>query len=391
MNNIFKKTVNEILERKTRLENGGINSIPFPFPALNDYVPGIFPESQIGLTTVSGGGKTLFSTNIYVQHPFNFWYKHKDSMDIDLKIFLFCLEDSVSLTMKRLIIRALWEQKGIRLPMFKLNSYFTDNKMDDEMARNIESLEGYFDTFLSKVQLEEISNPTGIYKTVEKWMLAPENGYIVDAKGKKLNDEEIKEARSNYQETFYKPTNPNRFVIVVIDNMQNITPEKGSSKWEALDLLCRSYLRNKLCNYFKCTNLIIAQQEKSKEKAQYTNTGGLIEEKFMPSLDSIAEYKNVTDTCHVMFGLFNPYRYRIEEFAVANGVYNLSRLKDYYRNLHILKSNFVETNLNTSLFFDGVTGTIQELPGPDKHLEMEKFYKEAERLAREKYVKSLKI
>ena len=68
--NLFRSTYNQIVERKERLERGGINTIPFPFPALNKFVPGIMPETQIGLTTVSGAGKSLFATNIYVQHPF---------------------------------------------------------------------------------------------------------------------------------------------------------------------------------------------------------------------------------------------------------------------------------------------------------------------------------
>ena len=112
MNN-FVKVYEEIKRRKENLERGGINSIPFPFRGFNKVIPGIIPETQTTLTTVSGAGKTLFSTNIYVQHPFNYWMENKDKMDIDVEIFLFCLEDSIELTTKRMIIRQLWEQCGI--------------------------------------------------------------------------------------------------------------------------------------------------------------------------------------------------------------------------------------------------------------------------------------
>jgi TalC/MipB family fructose-6-phosphate aldolase len=195
MNN-FVKVYEEIKRRKENLERGGINSIPFPFRGFNKVIPGIIPETQTTLTTVSGAGKTLFSTNIYVQHPFNYWMENKDNMDIDVEIFLFCLEDSIELTTKRMIIRQLWEQCGIRLSMFKLNSYFQGDKLDDETLKAINSLNPYFEKFFSKVHLiDNVRNPFGIYSTVREWLERPENGHIVDEHGNKLNPAQIKEAQ----------------------------------------------------------------------------------------------------------------------------------------------------------------------------------------------------
>jgi len=374
--NQFIQTRRKIAENKLRLEKGGINTIPFPFPALNKYVPGIMPETQIGLTTVSGAGKTLFATNIYVQHPFNFWLENRDKMDIDIDINLFCLEDSRDLTMKRMIVRALYEQFGMRIPMFKLNSYFEDDKLDDETLRAIDSLEPYFELFLSKVKLiDDVRTPGQIYHRVKADLEKPERGRIVDSHGNPLSEREQAEAKKQFQRTYYKPVHNNSFTINIIDNMQNIeASESDKDKWHALDNLCRRYMRNQLCNKYGCTNLIIAQQEKSKERAQYTSDGEVVIGKYLPSKDSIAEYKNVTDTCHVLFGLFYPYMYNIESYPLTGTPYNITRLEDYYRNLHILKSNFAEPNLNTNLMFDGVTGIIKELPHPSNLDKMNEIY-----------------
>ena len=362
--NHFREVFNKIKHNKENLERGGVNSIPFPFPSWNKVIPGILPEMQTTLTTVSGAGKTLTSTGIYVQNPFNFWKENKDKMDIDIKIFLFCLEDSVELTTKRFIIRQLWEQLNVRLGMFKINSYFQDDKMDDATLRQIETLNPYFEEFFSKVELvESTKNPTGIYNKVKSWLELPENGHIADEYGNKLDKQQIVEHRENFRKTHYVPTVSNRFVIVVLDNMQNVTAEKGQeSKWHALDTLCRTYFREKLCNYYKCSTLIIAQQEKSKEKTIYNLDGDVVSGKFMPDLSSIAEYKNVTDSSHLVLGLFDPYRYKITSFPETKSPYNINRLESYYRNLHILKSNFAEVGTNISLLFDGVAGTISELP-----------------------------
>lgn len=392
--NLFRSTYNQIVERKERLERGGINTIPFPFPALNKFVPGIMPETQIGLTTVSGAGKSLFATNIYVQHPFNFWLKNKDSMDIDVKIFFFCLEDSRDLTMKRMIIRALYEQLGMRVPMFKINSYFKEDKLDDDTLRAIDSLDPYFETFLSKVEfIDDLRTPGQIYHKIREWLERPENGEITNSKGQVLDKRGQREAQENFERTYYRSKHPNRFVINVIDNMQNVeASESDGDKWHALDNLCRKYFRNQLCNKYHCTNLIIAQQEKSKEKTQYTGDGEVIASKFLPSKDAISEYKNVTDSCHVLFGLFYPHMYGIERYPEKGYPYDITRLEDFYRNLHILKSNFAEPNLNTSLLFDGVTGIISELPSAGDKEKMAEVYRYVEDMINlKKGIKPLKM
>ena len=392
MNN-FKKVFEKIKYNKENLEKGGVNAIPFPFPSWNKVIPGILPEMQTTLTTVSGAGKTLVSTGIYIQNPFNFWKQNKDIMDIDVKMFLFCLEDSTELTTKRFIIRQLWEQLGERLSMFKINSYFEGDTLDDDTLRKIESLDPYFEEFFSKVELcDDVKHPSGIYYKVKSWLELPENGYIADEHGNRLNPAQIKEAKENFKKTQYIPTVNNRFVIVVLDNMQNVTSEKGQeSKWHALDTLCRTYFREKLCNYYKCSTLIIAQQEKSKEKTIYNLDGDIVSGKFKPDLSSIAEYKNVTDSSHLVLGLFDPYRYGISTFPEGKNFYNISRLESYYRNLHILKSNFAEVNTNISLLFDGMSGTISELPKTGS-IEMDQVYEYVDELiANKKGIKKLKM
>jgi hypothetical protein len=54
--NLFKQTFKEIKEKKEALDNGIVNSIPYPFRNLNRVFPGIVPETQQMLTTVSGAG-----------------------------------------------------------------------------------------------------------------------------------------------------------------------------------------------------------------------------------------------------------------------------------------------------------------------------------------------
>lgn len=384
--NLFKKVREQIAIRQQRLAEGKVNAIPYNFPKLSTVVPGIMPELFTASTSISGGGKSLIDQELHIHGPFNFWKKYKDTKDIDIKIFAFPLEDSVELTQKRFIIKEMFNRFGDRIGMFDLDGVMSGGMLSDDVNRKIDSLEPYFEEFYSKVELiDDVTNPTGIYKRIENWLLKPENGYIVDEHGNKLNPEQVKEANEAHRPTFYRPTNANRIVIITIDNLQNITTEKGcDSAWAACDLLCRVYLRKKLVNYYKCFVSMISQQDKSKEKAVYTNSGSVVAEKFVPSLDSIGIYKNIDASAHFFYAIFDPSRYKIESWQSGTNFYDIARLDTYYRQFSILKSNFAQVGTNVSFFFDGVSGSVQELPPASRPDLMEPWYQKAE------YLQSLK-
>lgn len=373
--NLFDKVYKDIKEKKERVEEGGVNAIPFLLPSLSKYVPGIMQESQYGLTAESGASKSKFIRYNVVQTPYDFYLEHFNNLDVDVEIFLFCLEDSAEMTIKNFIAAALAKQKNIRLSSLTLNSYYRDEVLPDSVLRAIDELQPYFEKFLQKVHLiDDVRHPYGIYKTVRDKMLLPENGHYVDQNNKyvdqtKLSTEEYKDVKLSYVSK-----HSNKFTIVAIDNIQNIKMEKehGNSKWAACDDLCRKYLRERLCNVFKTCNIIVQQQEKSSGKAQFSNNGNQIVEKLLPSVAGLSEYKNSVDSAHCFFGLFNPYKHKIEDFCPSpNCCYNIRELGDYYRNLSILKSNFAET-INTSLFFDSFSESFFELPHPANKERMEK-------------------
>jgi hypothetical protein len=377
--NLYKKTYEDIREKKLRAQSGGINAIPFAMPALTKYVPGIMEKTQYGLTAESGASKSKFVRYNFIQTPYDFYLDNKDNKDIDIEIFLFCLEDSADTVMKNFMVSALSKQFNVRLSTLSLNSYFQDNVLSDDLLRKLESLEPYFEEFLKKVHIiDDIRNPFGIYKRVKDELIKPNNGYFVDQHSNKIDLEHLNANKDDYKgvKLEYKTAKTNKFTIVALDNLQNIETEKSdnNSKWHACDNLCRKYFRNMLCNVYKTCNVIVQQQDKSSSKAQYTNSGTAVMEKFLPSLSGLSEYKNSVDSAHCFFGLFNPYKHRITDFeAGPKNYYDITALGDYYRNLLILKSNFAET-VNTSLFFDSFKESFAELPHGNDLEKMTKVY-----------------
>lgn len=360
--NLFQKTLRDIIEKKKRLEEGKFNTIAYPFPSLNKYFPGLCPETQQVLTTGSGVGKTWITLEMYVDNAYKFFEKNKNK-GVDVKVFHFALEDSATLVQKKLICKQFYTQYKERISIFQLDSYFENKKISDDLLEKIKKLENYFEEFWEKIEIiDNITNPTGIYKHVKNWLDA--NGKHIDEDGEEIPLKKLETYWEDHpgKKTLYVPNNPDLVVLVAIDNMQNVTEESSLSKWQSLDRFCRKYMRGKLCNYYKTCNLIIAQQSAEKEKAVFNNSGQAVEDKFMPSLDGISEYKNITHTAHIVYGLFSPYRYKIEEFYDGKAVYPIDELGDHYRCLTVLKSNYVESNLNQSLFFDGSIGLFKEMP-----------------------------
>lgn len=374
--NLFDRTVKGIKSRRENLLNGGVNAIPFPLPKMGEYIPGIMKSTQYGITGDSGASKSKLLRYLFVQSPFDFYFENKDIMDIDVEIFYFALEDNAEVVMKNLIVSALAKRKGIRLSTLTLDSYFQGNHLPDNILREVDNLGEYFELFLSKVHIiDSIFNPTGILKTVKQELLKPKNGNYIDDSGDIVPLDSITHENYKDRHLTYEQTNKNKFNIVLTDNLQGVRPEKGhDNKWLSYDLFCREYMRIKLCNFFGTCNCIVQQQEKSSGKAQFTNTGSQVVDKLLPSVAGLAEYKNSVDSAHCLFGIFNPYKHKVEHFQTSNNNwYDITQLGDHYRNLSVLKSNFAET-INTSLFFDAFAESFTELPNGNDEKAMTPVY-----------------
>jgi hypothetical protein len=75
----------------------------------------------------------------------------------------------------------------------------------------------------------------------------------------------------------------------------------------------------------------------------------------------------------LIFGIWAPNRYGITSYEG----YNITRLKDAYRSIIILKSNISETNKEIPMYFDGATSVYKEYP---KFEDMtEEIYKKVEK------------
>ncbi len=171
----------------------------------------------------------------------------------------------------------------------------------------------------------------------------------------------------------YTPTDPEEHVIVIMDNLSNLTKEeKHKTTWDAMGEWTSKYARRLLCKFFNCTVVTIQQQDLESQKLAYSMyQGEAIKGKVKPSIASMGDNKQTSRDYHLVFGLFSPDRFEFEEDLG----YDITLLQNNYRNLSVLKSNESDTGYEVGLYFNGAAEQFIELPHPRTHPQLlNEFY-----------------
>ena len=89
---LFNRVFNDLVDRKHRIDNGLINSIPFNLPRFSSVLPGIEQGTYTLVTANTKVGKSQLTDWLYVFTPFFYAFNHREQVRI--KIFYFTLEMS---------------------------------------------------------------------------------------------------------------------------------------------------------------------------------------------------------------------------------------------------------------------------------------------------------
>lgn len=111
-------------------------------------------------------------------------------------------------------------------------------------------------------------------------------------------------------------------------------------------------------------------QESEKNTAR--NAGGNISA-VEPNIGSIGKNKVIAQDFHVLWALFNPWRYNILTYPNTKG-YNVDILRNKFRSLNLLKNSIGEMAPRLGLYFDGSKGTFEELPPVNDEQSLQRIY-----------------
>lgn len=321
-------------------KNGGI---PMGFHRLNKYI-GIRKRIMTLIFGSPGSGKSAYMHSAYILSPMDFMMKNKPK-DLDYEFILFSMERSKVYILAKWIVRKIFIEEGILIPIQKLLGWWDNNKLTKDEHDLFLHYKWYIDELLTKVHIiEGPQNPTGIYKYVKNFAL--ERGTI----------EEIDEYHK-----VYVPKNPNLVVGVGEDHLGLAKLESGmKTKKEAIDKISEynQYFRD----FYGYSPLPVSQLNRGLSNPMYQK-----QDSFEPSIDDIKESGRPGEDADVVTSLFDPIRYKTNDpgYKVDNFV-DLQTGANYFRSVKILKNTYGEDQIRLGMAFHGVTGSFAELPKSSK-------------------------
>jgi hypothetical protein len=295
-----------------------------------------------------------------------------ENLDIKLKIFYFTLEMSKEEKMLAAFANILYIKEGIRVSPTDLKSTNKNKILSQDIIEIIKKYEPYFRKMQEIVEfIDDVRNPTGIYKLVRRYALA--NGKI-HYKTIKIKDQETNEDISVKVEDFYEPNDPEEYVMIIIDHISLIDTEvvnkKNLSLSESMVHLSSNYLI-KLRNRFGYIPIVVQQQAAAQESVENKKAN-----KLKPTLDGLGDSKLIGRDANVILGLFSPFRHEIPEYYG----YDITKFKDNIRFLEIIGGREGGTGAICPLFFDGAVNFFKELPLSNDREKIEEVYKHLNRI-----------
>lgn len=359
---LVERTLKYLQNRRDRLLNGGVNSIPSPFTRFSDEFIGIEQKKYYVVTGNQKSGKTQLASYLFLYTPLIYAYNNPDK--IRLKIFYYPLEESQEDVMQRFMsyLLNLLSEGRIRVSSTDLQSSRNSKPLSQEVIDTLQN-NTYMDIlkfFEEHVEFSSSRNPTGVWNEVRKYM--EEHGKV-HTKKQKVKDELGQTVEVDAFD-YYEPDDPDEYVIVFFDHLSLVQLERGMTLKQTADKLSE-YCVN-LRNRYKVIPVIIQQQT-----AEMESLDAFKQNKIRPTAQGLADTKYTARDCNVLLGVFSPFRHELPEYKG----YDITKLRDNSRFLEVILNRGGSAGGLVGLFFDGATCNWAELPKYNDTSGMGKLYK----------------
>lgn len=378
----FKDIYSKIVQNKLNHDNGYFNCIPFMgMERLEKYLPGIEQSTYYLIAAASGVGKSKLARYLFIHNPIMFLENNPDS-DIQLDILYFSLEESKEKVILAEVSKYLYTQHKLNLSIKQLSSVGRYNVLSTEDLQKVQQSEEHVNNFLKRVKIfDNVRNATGIYKTVRDFALTI--GTYYDKNDTPLTPQEVHNVKIGVGESYkkvsyYKTHNPKHYVIVLIDHISLLQPETGETLWQSMSKMSSNYCLH-IRDKFGFIPVVVQQLAADKERIEANFSRADLVQKLEPSLDGLGDNKTIARDVNVALGLFAPDRYKITEH---NG-YDITKFRDRYRSMNIMKSRDGIANKKLPLFFNGAVDFFKELPKVNELEKMRLVYEHINQLNRE--------
>ena len=362
-----ERVLQYIKDRRAKVLNGGINSIPSPFTRFSEDFIGIEQGKYYCVTSFTKGSKTQFASYVFIFHVLMYAYAHPDQ--IRAKVFYYPLEETPEDVMTRFMCHILYNLSNgcVRVSPTDLSSTKDGQVLSEEVIELLESEE--YDKILTFFEEHIIfstsTNPTGVYNECRKY--AEEHGTV--HKKKQLVKTEFEGTKEIEVFDYYESNDPDEYRIIFFDHVSLASTERGMTLKQTIDKLSEYCVI--LRNRYKFSPVIIQQQTFEQEGLKAIEMN-----KVRPTIAGLADSKYVARDCNVCLGLFSPFKFELREYFG----YDITKLRDNVRFVEVLINRGGSPGGMTALYFDGKVNYFNELPPVSDRNALDRVYKWVESL-----------
>lgn len=305
----------------------------------------------------TGSGKSTLTIDLFMIGPIIWYLRNRDTHHVKLSIIYYGMERSWKMYLAKIVSRMIFEEKGVDIPFKKIigrRQGLTEQEKNYVLEYR-DLFKRLYDEDILHV-FEGSTNPTGISKYMEEF--ARKHGEIVEVPNPK---------NPKFMNKKYVPHHDNHIVLFVIDHISILSKEKGEDgqKKPGIDKMVAS------CRYARDVygfSPVLVQQFNS----EIANPMRLRMGNVTPNIEDFKDSKDTTDAADVVLGIFDPWRYRVEDVCgyeldklkgriIENGVVT-DKVGKFYRSLHILKNSFDSDGISIPLAFQPVHGIFKDMP-----------------------------
>jgi len=337
----FNKSDSNFDKLKKEVEKGmagGNRGIPMGFNRLNRYV-GIRKSMYYLIGGMTGSGKTSFIDDAFVLNPSDWFIKNKGKTNIKFKVIYRSMERSRTYKLAKWMSRKIFLDHGLEIPINKLLGW-TDTLTADEF-KLVDSYKKYMDDLEEMVEIiDGAENPIGVTQHIKEYAL--KNGKIVTI---------------NKYTKKYIPNDEHLITMIIIDHIGLLKTTKDyPNKKAVIDKMSSEFQFAR--DFYGFSPLAVSQFNRSIANPMRIKAGDV-----EPQLEDFADSSSTQNDADVIFSLFDPVRYKVED---PSG-YDMDRLKDmygakYFRSVRINKNSYGEDDIRIGFAFLGAMGLFKELP-----------------------------
>lgn len=338
---------NELSEAVERGRLGLNSGLPMgDMDKLLSIVPNIQQRTYYLVAGEPGGGKSAFALNSFLYNPFSL-LRANNPNNLSFKVFMWALEIPKIDIIAKAVCRKLFFKHG----------YVTDinfilskgkNRITDEVYKDAMELSYFYEELEDVFHIFPPENPTGVNKTMRKY--AENNGTVIN---KDINIGTNEDPKIITVFDKYIPSNPNEYIIILIDHVGLLRKEQGFNDKQTIDKMSEYMVG--LRNNYGYIPVMVQQISRA-----MSSTDRFKLKRVEPQLSDLKGTANTVEDANIVFSLFSPSRYDFEE----HGGYDITKFRDRYRWLSVLKNRDGEADVGLGLNFIGEVGAFKELPSP---------------------------